>query len=72
MHPEAQPEFALACPYCRTSAAPIEETVQSGERTLRYVCSTCQKTWTVTTRESPTGTAWQRRLHERRPVAVDS
>ena len=49
MHSETEPEFALACPYCRASAAPIEVTTQNGERTLRYVCSTCQKTWTVTT-----------------------
>ena len=53
MHPETEPEFTLACPYCRGSAAPIEVTMQSGERTLSYVCSTCQKTWTVTTREFP-------------------
>ena len=53
MHPETEPELTLACPYCRGSAAPIEVTMQSGERTLRYVCSTCQMTWTVTTREFP-------------------
>jgi transposase-like protein len=53
MHPETGPESTLACPYCRGSASPIEVSMQTGERTLTYVCSTCHKTWTVTTREFP-------------------
>jgi hypothetical protein len=54
MHPETEPGFTLSCPYCRGSAAPIDVTMQSGERTLRYVCSICQNSWTVTTRVPPT------------------
>jgi transposase-like protein len=53
MHPETEREFTLLCPYCRESAVPVEVTMQSGERTLKYVCSTCQKTWTVTNHEFP-------------------
>ena len=51
MHPEPERDFTLSCPYCRGSAAPVEVTMQRGERTLKYVCSTCQKTWTVTNHE---------------------
>ena len=53
MHPETEGELSLPCPYCRGNAVPVEVTIQSGERTLKYVCSTCQKTWTVTNHESP-------------------
>jgi hypothetical protein len=53
MHPETEREFTLACPYCRGNAVPVEVTMQGGERTLKYVCGTCQKTWTVTNHELP-------------------
>jgi DNA-directed RNA polymerase subunit RPC12/RpoP len=53
MHPETEHEFTLRCPYCRGKAAPVEVTMESRERTLKYVCSTCQKTWTVTHHELP-------------------
>jgi len=50
---ETEREFTLPCPYCRGSAVPVAVTMQSGERTVKYACSTCQKTWTVTNHESP-------------------
>ena len=52
MHPETEPEFTLACPYCWGSAAPIEVTTAK-PGAVPLVCSSCQKTWRVTNPRIP-------------------
>jgi len=51
--PHSESELTLPCPDCRGTVVPVEVTMQSGERTLKYVCNNCQKTWTVTNHEFP-------------------
>ena len=46
--PESQ--FSPKCPHCRGSGAPNEVIMQDQQRTITYVCSTCQKSWATTDR----------------------
>ena len=47
MHPETEPEFTPACPFCHGTGVPSEVTMYAGARIIRYACSTCLETWAI-------------------------
>jgi len=51
MQPEARSEFTRKCPFCGWTAVPVEVTMQTGERVIRFACGACHKTWTATNQE---------------------
>ena len=38
-------QFKSRCPYCRGTRTPRDITVPNGERTIKFVCDTCQRVW---------------------------
>jgi len=40
-------QFSSQCPYCEGTGTPQEMTVRDYERTIRFVCGSCLRTWIV-------------------------
>ena len=38
-------QFKSRCPYCRGTRTPRDMPVPNGERTIKFVCDTCQRVW---------------------------
>ena len=38
-------QFKSRCPYCRGTSTPRDMTVRNRERTIKFVCDTCQRVW---------------------------
>lgn len=38
-------QFRSRCPYCRGTRTPRDMTVRNWERTIKFVCDTCQRVW---------------------------
>jgi len=38
-------KFKSRCPYCRGTRTPRDITAPNGERTIKFVCDTCQRVW---------------------------
>ena len=38
-------QFKSRCPYCRGTRTPRDMTVRNRERTIQFVCDTCQRVW---------------------------
>ena len=38
-------QFKSRCPYCRGTRTPRDMTVRNRERTIEFVCDTCQRVW---------------------------
>ena len=60
MDSQSGSQFTPPCPFCGHGAGRVKEvTLQHYERTVTFVCRSCDQTWTATDHVQSAGAAWE-------------